>query len=114
MKTLNEMADEGVFELHIVHMETMTFSQQAEAAARSTLSLSFAFLFLPVYTRSKIFLRVHENGLTVSPSPFCLYFLLLMFPFPAYIHGCGILARNAGHKVRPQIQVCQKLIPHKM
>ena len=75
VKSLNEMADEGVFELHIVRMETMTFSQQVEAVARSTVSFSVGFIFLLVYTRSKIILGVHGNGLTVSPNPFFKFFI---------------------------------------
>ena len=51
VKSLNEMADEGIFELHIVRMETMTFSQQVEAVARSTVSLSVEFLS-PPFTRA--------------------------------------------------------------
>ena len=64
VKSFNVMADEGV---HIARMETMIFSQQVEAVARSTLSLSVRFIFLPVYTRSKIFLGVHETVLQSAP-----------------------------------------------
>ena len=39
VKSLNEIADEGVFELHIVSMEKVTFSQKVEAVAESSVSL---------------------------------------------------------------------------
>lgn len=89
VESLKEMADEGICELHVVLMETMTFSQQVEAVARSSVSLSVGFLFLPVYTPSKIILGVHGNGLTVSSNPFCLYFQLLMLVC-SISYGCRL------------------------
>ncbi|KIM38055.1 hypothetical protein M413DRAFT_448087 [Hebeloma cylindrosporum] len=83
VKSLNEMSNQGLFELHILRMETLTFSQQVEAVARST-----------------IILGVHGNGLThqlwMPPSPHST--VIEMFFPGAYIHDYEILARNSGHK----------------
>ena len=85
VKSLKEMENEGLYELHIVRMETMSFSQQVEAVARSTVSRPVGCFFLPVYTHlsSKIILGVHGNGLTVSSNPFFWY-------LPLYMLECSI------------------------
>jgi len=83
VKALNELVDEGLCELHVTLMETMTYSQQVEAAARST-----------------IMLGVHGNGLThqlwMPPSPRSTV-IEIFFP-KAYIHDYVMLSRNVGHK----------------
>jgi len=83
VKALEELAREGLCELHVRRMELLPFSQQVEAVARST-----------------IILGVHGNGLThqlwMPPSPRSTV-IEIIFP-KAYLHDYEMLARNSGHK----------------
>jgi len=96
VKALKEIVDEGLCELHIALMETMTYSQQVEAAARSTVSLSVRSLFLLIHSRfvSKIMLGVHGNGLTVRFNPFLFHLLLNYILSPASIMDAPFASFN--------------------
>ncbi|KAF8908539.1 hypothetical protein CPB84DRAFT_1674248 [Gymnopilus junonius] len=80
---LRELEAEGICELKVAAMETLTFSQQIETVARST-----------------IMVGVHGNGLThqiwMPPSPRSA--VLEIFYPKGYLHDYEILARNMGHK----------------
>ncbi|KAF8970076.1 hypothetical protein BDZ97DRAFT_1652817 [Flammula alnicola] len=82
VKALKELADEGLCEVNVVAMEKMTFSQQLETVAGTT-----------------IMVGIHGNGLThqiwMPPSPRSTV-IEVFFP-KAYLHDYEILARNMGH-----------------
>ncbi|KAF8908529.1 hypothetical protein CPB84DRAFT_1744161 [Gymnopilus junonius] len=84
IKSLLELEADGLIELNIAVMETMTFSKQIETVARST-----------------IMVGVHGNGLThqlwMPPSSRSTVIEIL---YPGdYLHDYEMLARNMGHIV---------------
>ena len=67
IRSLLELEEEGLIELNIAVMETLTFSKQIETVARSTVSF-FKLLAISVFYSigCQIMVGVHGNGLTVS------------------------------------------------
>ncbi|KAF4616544.1 hypothetical protein D9613_008387 [Agrocybe pediades] len=83
VEALRGLEEEGICVVNVVAMETMTFTDQIETAARST-----------------IMLGIHGNGLTHQlwmPSGPRSTVIEIYFP-KAYAHDYEILARNMGHK----------------